>query len=116
MEWRKKGKTDLEIKQQQRNEVLVRSIIKEAEYLMRCGRLYQAISSINRVLTNLPHYGLEIIDLANLLDPLHEVGGKKLFEQFSKMSTLSILISLFLEFVGNQSRGLLEAVHSGQGS
>ena len=77
MEWRKKGKTDLEIKQQQRNEVLVRSIIKEAEYLMRCGRLYQAISSINRVLTNLPHYGLEIIDLANLLDPLHEVGSKK---------------------------------------
>ena len=73
MEWRKKGKTDLEIKQQQKNEVLVRSIIKEAEYLMRCGRLYQAISSINRVLTNLPHYGLEIIDLANLLDPLHEV-------------------------------------------
>ena len=112
MEWRKKGKTDLEIKQQQKNEVLVRSIIKEAEYLMRCGRLYQAISSINRVLTNLPHYGLEIIDLANLLDPLHEVGSKK----FSKKVYLINFNITLLEFVGNQSRGLLEAVHSGQSS
>ena len=74
LEWRKKGKTDLEIKQAQKNEVIVRSIIKEAEYLMRCGRFHQAIASVNRVLNHLPQYGLDSeIAYGETLDPLNEV-------------------------------------------
>ena len=92
LEARKKGKTDLEIKQQQKNEVLVRAIIKEAEYLMRCGRLYQAITSVNRVLTNLPQYGLEAIDLGPklglVLDPLTESLLATRAEVYLKLCTL----------------------------
>ena len=73
LEWRKKGKSDLEIKQAQKYEVIVRSIIKEAEYLMRCGRLHQGISSVNRVLNHLPQYGLDSADYGQKMDPLQEV-------------------------------------------
>ena len=79
LEWRKKGKTDLEIKQAMKNEVLIRSIIKEAEYLMRCGRIHQAISSVNRVLNHLPHYGLDSVEYGEKLDPLNEVSFTPFF-------------------------------------
>ncbi len=45
------------------NEVTVRFIIKEAEYLMRCGRYQAAVQTVNRILSNLPSYGLEVNEL-----------------------------------------------------
>ena len=54
------GKDDV---RKQKNQVTVRFIIKEAQYLMKCGRYQQAVISINRVLKHLPRFGLDVNEL-----------------------------------------------------
>lgn len=53
----------LDAEKKKQNEVAIRFIIKEAEYLMKCGRYTQAVTSVNRILHNLPHYGLEVNEI-----------------------------------------------------
>lgn len=53
----------LDAEKRKENQVAIRFIIKEAEYLMKCGRYPQAVSSVNRILNNLPQYGLEINEI-----------------------------------------------------
>ena len=50
IEMRRKTESKNVRKDEQKQVIAGRFIIKEAEYLMKCGRYYQAIASINRVL------------------------------------------------------------------
>ena len=70
------------MKKQKAHEVTVRFIIKEAEYLMRCGRYTQAVTALNRVLHHLSAYGLAT----------NEVFGEKMktHTQVSHKATLEL--------------------------
>ena len=65
------NKAELAKEKRKQNKIVVRFIIKEAEYLMRCGRYTQSITTVNRVLNNLPAYGLEINEMFGETMKLH---------------------------------------------